>query len=49
MLKIDNQKPIAAQYFGLYADTSDMGKNAGRTAAYLVYQISDIGRCRKFW
>jgi len=26
--KIDNQQPIAAQYFGIYADPSDIGKNA---------------------
>jgi len=26
LLKIDCQQPIAAQYFGLYADPSDIGK-----------------------
>jgi len=33
LLKIDCQQPIAAQYFGLYADPgdpSDIGKNAAR-------------------
>jgi len=30
LLKIDCQQPIAAQYFGVYADPSEIGKNARR-------------------
>jgi len=31
---LNNQQQIAAHYFGLYADPSDIGKNAdGRAAA----------------
>jgi len=35
LLKIDGQQPIAAQYFGLYADPSDIGKNARSVYASL--------------
>ena len=52
LLKIDwyvnNQQPIAAQYFGLYADPSDICKNAVRRVTIIkqhgVTKLKDVSR-----